>query len=295
MIKQKGIKAIIISLLIVLSTTCFSLLFTNAYKTFTKEQPQAAFNLTISSVDEWNTFAINVANGDSYAGQTVGLNADLDFSGKTFIPVGAIIEGTTYNGSSIFSGSFDGQGHIISNISLNITSNASSSISSDIYDSFDGCCVYLGLFAKVGVDVENYLSGSDYEKAYTRESVIQNICVKDMSISTGEIMPLACGAIAGGTFTYKDEANYTKYKYHSVTIQKCAIEGYRVAQSNSDKIYYSYVGGLVGYSESRDASGRGTYGYESLTIEHCMVNNVTLLNCPNVAIISPALAGLVYS
>ena len=71
MIKQKGLKAIIISLLVILSTTCFSLLYSNIYKTFTKEEPQAAiggytitedFNALANNYQKYSTFYISAGS-----------------------------------------------------------------------------------------------------------------------------------------------------------------------------------------------------------------------------------------
>ena len=66
-----------------------------------------AQDLTISTVDEWNTFANAVSNGTTYAGDVVKLEADLTI--------------TTVAGSSTtkcFQGTFDGSGHTLT---LNLT------------------------------------------------------------------------------------------------------------------------------------------------------------------------------
>ena len=46
MLKQKGLRAIIISLLVILSSTCFSLLFVNAYTSFSEQEK--------TSTSAWN-------------------------------------------------------------------------------------------------------------------------------------------------------------------------------------------------------------------------------------------------
>lgn len=65
-----------------------------------------AQDLTISSTEDWNTFANNVNNGTSYSGQTVKLNADISVTTM----VG------TYDNP--FNGTFDGGGHTL-NVTLN--------------------------------------------------------------------------------------------------------------------------------------------------------------------------------
>ena len=63
-------------------------------------------DLTISSTEDWNTFANNVNNGTSYSGKTVKLNADISVTTM----VG------TYDYP--FNGTFDGGGHTL-NVTLN--------------------------------------------------------------------------------------------------------------------------------------------------------------------------------
>ena len=68
----------------------------------------------IPNVDEFIQFKNNVNNGVSYSGTTVFLNSNIDLTGKTFEPIG--------NSSIYFSGTFDGQGHVISNLVINSAS-----------------------------------------------------------------------------------------------------------------------------------------------------------------------------
>ena len=71
----------------------------------------AVFELTIGSVDEWNSFAASVKGGNTYSGITVRMTADVG-------PVTTMVDGT-------FSGTFDGEGHTLTvNISGGSTSAA---------------------------------------------------------------------------------------------------------------------------------------------------------------------------
>ncbi|MBR5619273.1 MAG: hypothetical protein IKW76_06020, partial [Clostridia bacterium] len=58
-----------------------------------------ANTVRIGSVDDWNSFADSVKNGNNYSGKTVLLTADVG-------PVTTMVEGT-------FSGTFDGDGHML--------------------------------------------------------------------------------------------------------------------------------------------------------------------------------------
>ena len=69
----------------------------------------------INSADEFIDFANNVNNGNNnYAGETVYLTKDLDFSScsSSFVPIGKS------NGTKVFRGTFDGNGHVISNLKV---------------------------------------------------------------------------------------------------------------------------------------------------------------------------------
>lgn len=68
----------------------------------------------INSMDDLITFSIEVNSGTSYSGTTVYLGSDITFDSslsQQFEPIG---NSTTYS----FQGYFDGQGHIINNLTL---------------------------------------------------------------------------------------------------------------------------------------------------------------------------------
>ena len=74
-----------------------------------------ANNYFISNADELVYFAKSVnVDGETYAGKTVKLTADIDLAGKLWIPVGQ-------TQVSSFQGTFDGQGHTIKNMTVNYT------------------------------------------------------------------------------------------------------------------------------------------------------------------------------
>ena len=74
----------------------------------------SAQNVTeISTVQQLKDFRDAVNVGNSYAGQTVKLTADLNLNGETWIPIGQ--EGTNVANSNKFEGTFDGNGCVIAN------------------------------------------------------------------------------------------------------------------------------------------------------------------------------------
>ena len=316
MTKQKGLKAIIISLLIVLSTTCFSLLFTNAYTSFSKEEPQAAStwnfdsggfgngnfwdvlkevfagitykdtvtynsytNFEISSEKGFIAFAGSVSEGYDFAGKTVTLTTDLDFSGDAFLPVGAKINTSNGNISSYedttnsFCGTFDGGSHTISNITLNSTWKSSSA--------FEGSTA-IGVFCMVGASSANV---SSWSSSASYNCVIKNLHVNNMSVTESNVAT-SIGAIAGamGTMNYG-------YNSNTVTIQNCAVTNFNVSLYNNTSM--SCVGGLVGISR--------VYNPSSCTapvIKDCLVYSMNVTNqtrtCNEVSALTPA-HGVYYS
>lgn len=71
-------------------------------------------DVRIRSVDELIAFSNDVNSGNSYSGTTVYLDADIDFTGdlsRNFNPIGV-------NDTNLFQGIFDGQGHLIRNLTI---------------------------------------------------------------------------------------------------------------------------------------------------------------------------------
>ena len=66
--------------------------------------------LTISDVGEFMEFRDSVNNGKSFAGEEVLLDADIDLSGETWIPIGT--------GETPFAGKFNGGNHTISGLRI---------------------------------------------------------------------------------------------------------------------------------------------------------------------------------
>ena len=193
MLKQRGIKAIIISLLVILSSTCFSLICINAYTSFSKQEEPQAVDLTITELQGLIDFAWEVSkNGNTFKDKVVELRADIDCGGKEIFIGGAYeIQGSmrpdgTHNTSIIlnsFEGTFIGNGYTISNINIE-----AKQFNADNYE-----------FNPMGLFVAN--SGT-----------IKDLKVKDFNVnipSMSVYYDSRCGVIAG---------------YNSGTIENCIVE-----------------------------------------------------------------------
>ena len=88
-------------------------------KTFTILNPGSGTEedpYIIRNTEQMDGLAASVNGGDSKSGQFFRLEADLDYTGKTYTRIG------TYGGAP-FSGTFDGNGHTISHVTLNENKN----------------------------------------------------------------------------------------------------------------------------------------------------------------------------
>ena len=99
------------SLLLVVAM-CLTLLPTAAFAVDDEETATAPEKFVIKTVEDLQTFAdaVNSGNYDDKTNAVVTLDADLDLAGIAWIPMG-----DTYHG---FAGTFDGQGHTISNLTI---------------------------------------------------------------------------------------------------------------------------------------------------------------------------------
>lgn len=73
---------------------------------------ETAKTVSIKTPEQLAAFADAVNSGNSYAGYTVNLTANIDLAGKAWTPIGAC------NGSAYFQGTFNGNGYTISNLNV---------------------------------------------------------------------------------------------------------------------------------------------------------------------------------
>lgn len=198
----------------------------------------------ISTPDRLQYFSTLVATGDyDFAGKTVLLAADLDMSycAGSFAPVGSqVFYGySSYEGEEPFRGTFDGQGHTVSNISMGVADE-------------DDCC--LGFFGKI--------SSVNFWGNKIASPCVKNLKIKNINItkvnSKGD-------SYIGGLVGYVDG---------DLTIENCSVENVIITTESS----YACAGGIVGYSKQHgdqytSASGSiiRTY-YNSLNISNCSIN-----------------------
>ena len=187
----------------------------------------------IKSVNDFITFSNDVNRGTTYSGTTILLDNDIDFAGKTAMePIGKY-------GSFPFLGSFDGQGHVIRNLKMNVLSSEfgglfgyseGSSITNLVLDS--SCSI-----TSSSANTNSY-TGSiiGYIKSDGVFSTIENIVNMASVTFSGDITnDLHFGGIVGVAWS----TNY------DIVIKKCL--NYGTVTYNGTVNGYCDIGGIVGH------------------------------------------------
>ena len=128
-------------------------------------------DLVIDSAQELMDFATAVNNGNTYAGKTVALTADLDMAGYDWTPIGggrSTEPGNSVSHGIYFAGTFDGYGHTVSNLS---------------FDTGLTACWQVGLFGAI--------SGA----------TVKNVCLKDPTFYNGNMVGALVGFATNSTIT----------------------------------------------------------------------------------------------
>ena len=205
--------------------------------------------LHIKNTSEFIQFSNNVSSGISYLGTTVFLDADLDLS-QQLEPIGYY---KSNSDCKSFQGTFDGQGHTISNLAINSSSE------------------YVGLFGHSrGATIRNVvLDGScSFVNSYSGSSD-SNVCTggiigqcSDCSIEN--TVNMANISFTGNTSSNLYIGGIAAYLYHSGTVKNCVNYG---SIHTGAVGYPASIGGIVGES--------GVYSLERASDE------VFIQNCLN--------------
>ena len=183
---------------------------TTARFTITAPQGTEDNPFVISTTDEMDAFAAAVNIGLMPEGQYIVLDADLDYTGKTYTPVGAP--------NNPFKGNFNGNGHAISNVVINKTN--------------DG---FLGLFGIVeGGTVADLVLG-------TGSSITG-------STSVGGIVGLVYGGTVAGCFVSENVAISGEGEIGGIVGSNLGgtVEGCLVSENVTVTASLTDVGGIVG-------------------------------------------------
>lgn len=225
----------------------------------------------ISTAAQLAGMAYLVNNGTSFDGCTVTLTADIDVSAHTWTPIGT--------SSNPFEGVFDGDGHTISGITIDIEGQGTNDL-------------YLGLFGAVSGTANSKFAAvsdaySDYNLNYSviaednYTAVLKNVVISNFNIgeSGGTI-----GALAGSV---------TDTLVWNVTVNNGAV----VALQNSGGVVGRSYGSVLAYcttGEDVDVStltytGENVYNFGGIVgtlRESSSGNPSAVINCTNNADVS---------
>lgn len=205
----------------------------------------AAKTVTVSSASQLAGFAQAVNGGTHYSGYTVTLTSDIDLAGKPWTPAGNV---ASYP-SITFSGTFDGNGHIIYN--LNANASGTTYATAGLFGSLTGKVKNLNL-------VGGKVNSTHYAGAicgYSSSNVgmeISGCTVEDFTIvSVPEMFngEYDNGDKVGGIVGYMDGGD----KVSDCVVRNTTVKGYRD------------IGGVAGYCNNGGP------------ISGCTVEDVTLI------------------
>ena len=201
----------------------------------------------ISTVNQLKEFRNAVNSGNTYAGKTVKLTADLDLSGENWKPIGNV---AAYPGQA-FQGVFDGNGKTISNLTSNDeTANWSCA---GLFGSISNGTIKDLTLTNVNIQSYHYAAGIVAYKGDNTNVLIQNCKVIGGTItSTPELL-------SSGKYDNGDKVGgIMGYATAGSTINNCTVEGVNISG-------YRDLGGIVGMAN----------GTSSVT--GCTASNVTII------------------
>ncbi len=158
----------------------------------------------IKTEDQLRAFAVSLSDKIDYAGKFVALGSDIAVSDKAWTPIG----GSSY----LFNGSFDGDGHTISGLTLGSAEKAYA---------LDSENVYIGLFGVLGP-----------------KSVVKNVKLADVAFYTSYEATAYLGGIAGVM-----QGSTSKTSYTGAVIDGCSVAGTLSLTSAKGN---QFVGGIAG-------------------------------------------------
>ena len=223
-------------------------------------------SLRITDKEELKDFAKKVNEGKTFVGETIVLWEDIDLGNEVWIPIGTK--------EKPFSGTFDGEGHTISNLTTDAEKE---------YQGLFG--VSTGTIKNIGIESgevkgRNYVGGivaytsGKIENCYNKANVIGKSI--EMNLAEG----LRTGRIGGIVGYVSGEGGYVYRCYNEGDISV-------IDDNSSERVYGAFVGGICGcnYGTTELCMNSGKIDLTSRNI-NSMVGGITgdggdVSNCYN--------------
>ena len=157
------------------------------------------WDLVVRNTEDLVRFATMVNTGNTFAGKTVKLGADINLAGLNWTPIG--------NDTNYFCGTFDGQDHTISNMTINVNTPDKNQ--------------FVGLFGGV------------------KKATIKNLTMTDVKIDVVGAKVRAA-AVVGIAHSNSENRTDAAINFENITVNGCTINAEAKAGS-------ALIGGVVGY------------------------------------------------
>ena len=201
---------------------------------------------TYLNTDANGNYLISNADELVYFAKTVKLTADIDLAGKKWVPIGKLVDYLNVT----FSGTFDGQGHTISN--MNVVDNTVNHAVAGFFGSTGGATIQDVIFEDAVVKSTHYAGVVvAYEGANSSLTRVNNVVVDGAVITSS-------AELINGAWDNGDKVGGIVGYATSIAVDNCTVK-------NSTITGYRDLGGIGGCLD-------GTY-HSSVT--NCTVNNVT--------------------
>jgi hypothetical protein len=195
------------------------------------ELNESTADVRIHNLAELKEFRDNVNAGNTYAGKTIKLMADIDLHGEEWTPIG--------DATTAFKGNFNGQGLTISNLNINMPTGRNVGFFGNT-ESGSVKNLVIKNAKVVGSHSVGVVAGRPYTSKY------ENITVTGVVTVDGKYY-------VGGVLGYM---SYASCKNLTVN---ASIGSYVNANSVlGETEYFTYVGGVIGFT------GEGNYVFENL-------------------------------
>ncbi|MBQ2874567.1 MAG: hypothetical protein IJE85_04640, partial [Bacteroidales bacterium] len=198
----------------------------------------------IATVEEFKAFRNKINAGEKFSDKTAYLVADIDLNGEEWIPIG------TKNNH--FHGTFDGQGHTISNFKITQKHDGDNAQAA-----LFGTVSLTTVFKNFNIDNIQVLYPADYNGDYYGAAVIGtfygNVTLQNINVTKSTIQG---NNKVAGLIAHDGSSS-------SVLIENCNVNGCTIETKNEED--GGNVGGLVGLFQNTEA-----------TVKNCSVTGCTI-------------------
>jgi len=200
----------------------------------------------IDTADELAGLSKLVWNGNTFAGKTIKLTANINLQGENWQPIGRMTNTGGVGENSTFKGNFDGQGHTVSNFVVDTVDG--------VNDNNKGAGLFGAVMGNISnLTVENATIRTNHWGAALVGQICGNVTNCHVKNSTIECLPEQINGAWDNGDKAGAIAGYTEQTNHSVT--NCTV-------TNVNIVAYRDMGAIVGYSHA--------------AVKNNVVKNVTL-------------------